>query len=214
MIGPRRGICAPRDVKHPGGPPKMRYTTTKTPFIAISCMTASLAHPPHFFGLGSPGGRLGSSGATAVSADGTTVVGWSSSNPSGPVEAFRWTATTGILGLGFSAGTTSSEATAVSADGSVVVGFEPFNGTAAWLWTESAGFSILAVPQQYDWCRTTDISNDGQTVVGLATRILGPCPHDPPFGGNRYRQIACRWDVPSGFVQTLPPSSGGFTSSS
>src|SRR5689334_4676153 len=54
-----------------------------------------------FQGLGQlPGGELSNSSADAVSADGSTVVGTSSSDRS-DLEAFRWTAATGMVGLGF-----------------------------------------------------------------------------------------------------------------
>ena len=74
-----------------------------------------------FTGLGDlPGGGYGSS-ASAVSGDGSVVVGHSTSGSG--VEAFRWTASGGMVGLGALPGRTFySSAFDVSADGSVVVG--------------------------------------------------------------------------------------------
>ena len=71
------------------------------------------------------GGGLFGSQATAVSANGSVVVG-ASIIPLGPGtgvdEAFRWTQATGMVGLGFLPGGSSSTARGVSADGLVIVG--------------------------------------------------------------------------------------------
>ncbi len=79
----------------------------------------------HFQGLGYLPGGTGESWARNASADGSVVVGWSR-NASGVNEAFIWTSSTGMVGLGqLPAETTSSSysnAYAISADGSVVVG--------------------------------------------------------------------------------------------
>jgi probable HAF family extracellular repeat protein/parallel beta-helix repeat protein len=88
-------------------------------------VSTSFAATASFQGLGDlPGGDF-SSIARGVSADGSVVVGQSSSLSSGPVylEAFRWTLTGGMQGLGdLSGGSFKSGASAVSDDGSVVVG--------------------------------------------------------------------------------------------
>ncbi|MFL5284729.1 MAG: hypothetical protein ACJ8AW_28030 [Rhodopila sp.] len=67
--------------------------------------------------------------ATAVSADGSVVVGSSGHYDAYAwyawahyEQAFRWTAATGMIGLGILPGYVDSQATAVSADGSVVAG--------------------------------------------------------------------------------------------
>lgn len=70
-------------------------------------------------GLGDlPGGQVRSN-AQAVSADGSVVVGYSST-ASGD-EAYRRTASDGMVGLGHLTGYANSYSDAVSADGSVVV---------------------------------------------------------------------------------------------
>lgn len=77
---------------------------------------------PIFGVLGDLEGGPVSSMATSVSADGSIVVGTSYSS-NGP-EAFRWTAISGMIGLGaLSSNPFHSEANAVSGDGHVVVGF-------------------------------------------------------------------------------------------
>ena len=63
------------------------------------------------------------SSATGVSADGSVVVGFSSSFTSGQFEAFRWTPQSGMVGLGsIVGGGEKSAAYGVSGDVKVVVG--------------------------------------------------------------------------------------------
>jgi len=83
----------------------------------------SQAKTASFQGVGDlPGGRFWST-ATAISADGSVVVGYSKSVLDGD-EAFRWE--NGVMtGLGGLHGRVSSMAFGVSADGSVVVGTSP-----------------------------------------------------------------------------------------
>lgn len=75
-----------------------------------------------------PGGRIFSA-ARGVSADGSVIVGYSSSAESyascdSCVEAWKWTVQTGLVRLGdLDGGIRESRAHAVSADGSVIVGF-------------------------------------------------------------------------------------------
>ncbi|MFN9672520.1 MAG: hypothetical protein ACK552_08030 [Microcystis sp.] len=80
------------------------------------------AQAASFQGLGFlPGGSFSRSFAQGVSADGSVVVGESSSVNS-PAEAFRWTQQTGMVGLGdLSGGRFSSGAQGVSAEGSFIV---------------------------------------------------------------------------------------------
>jgi probable HAF family extracellular repeat protein len=91
--------------------------------VVLVTLSGTADAEPYFMGLGDlPGGTF-SSYATGVSADGSVVVGRSSSAP-GP-QAFRWTQSGGVVGLGRLPGNTStffSSAEAVSDDGSVVVG--------------------------------------------------------------------------------------------
>lgn len=81
-----------------------------------------------------------SSGANAVNADGSVVVGGSTTanNVHNP-EAFRWTQSGGMVGLGYLSGDNFSAAHAVNANGSVVVGCSGLNGNCgrAFLWTRS-----------------------------------------------------------------------------
>jgi probable HAF family extracellular repeat protein len=89
--------------------------------------------------------------ASAVSADGATVVGYSTSpNASyNGYEAFRWTQSGGIQGLGFigggGPGLSTSMATAVSANGAVIVGASssPTAMNEAFRWTQATGMQSL-----------------------------------------------------------------------
>src|SRR5215208_1276755 len=89
-------------------------------------LASSPALAGSFQGLGDlPGGTF-QSYANAVSDDGSTVVGFSSSASSSASgwEAFRWTSGGGMVGLGdLPGGTSYSQGSDVSADGSVVVGY-------------------------------------------------------------------------------------------
>jgi probable HAF family extracellular repeat protein len=92
-------------------------------------------------GLGDlPGGQVRSN-AQAVSADGSVVVGYSST-ASGD-EAYRWTASDGMVGLGHLTGYANSYSDAVSADGSVVVGRGETPGSLACRWTAGSGMVSL-----------------------------------------------------------------------
>ena len=96
-----------------------------------------------FTGIGDlPGGDFQST-ATAVSGDGSVVVGYSSNSATG-FEAFRWTEAEGIVGLGdLPGGEFRSFADGVSEDGSVVVGRGDnglgFSGEESFRWTQEVG---------------------------------------------------------------------------
>ena len=97
----------------------------------------------------------------AISADGSTVVGSSSSTVHADrgSQAFRWTQGEGMVPLGILAGEFDSTATAVSVDGSVVVGTSGLN---AFLWTAASGMQPIG---QF---LPTAVSADGKVVVGTS----------------------------------------------
>lgn len=146
----------------------------------ISCVCGPQARPD-FIALGFLPGK-DSSGAHAISADGSTIVG--GSNIAGgtiqnSTEAYRWTKTTGMVGRGILSRAqmgvaTFSSATAVSADGSVVVGLSispesagsatPFE---AFRWTAATGMRPLAdLPGGAFTSRAIGVSGDGNIAVG------------------------------------------------
>ena len=108
-----------------------------------------------------------SSQATAVSANGTVVVGISKS-ASGKSRAFRWTALEGLTDLGLMPGGTSASARAVSADGSVIVGDGDAQdaSSAVFRWRASTGLVQLQALANSRLCVAGDVSGDGNTVVG------------------------------------------------
>jgi len=112
--------------------------------------------------------------AKAISADGSVIVGWSTSSRLG-YEAFRWEdgvmTGLGIIGCAY----------AVSADGSVIVGATIFD-RSAFIWDETNGARDLKDVLVNDcgldltgWTleRATGISADGLTIVGYGTNPDG-----------------------------------------
>lgn len=110
-------------------------------------------------------------------------------NSSGP-QAFRWTASNGMVGMGYLPGGDESRAEAVSADGSVVVGYSIVSGDLhAFRWTQAAGLTDLGKGMPMG------ISADGLTIVGM------------DFSG-----VIVRWTQATGMVglRNLPGGDGGF----
>ncbi len=127
-----------------------------------------------------------SSEARAVSADGSTIVGFGTSRR-GPT-AFYWTEASGMVGLGdLAGGAHDSVATAVSADGSVIAGRAyDSSGDVAFVWNESSGMRSLKdmliddfglADQLSGWQLTAvrGVTPDGLTFVGEGT---GPDGND------------------------------------
>jgi probable HAF family extracellular repeat protein len=141
-----------------------------------------------------PGGSW--SGATAVSADGSVVVGVGTSSASHYREAFRWTTSDSIVGLGFLPGATylTSSATAVSSDGSVVVGTaaSPIGVYEAFRWTETSGMVGLGdlLGGNY-YSEGFDVSADGNVVVGSGHTSSGiePIIWDPENGMQNINEL-------------------------
>ncbi|HVW22309.1 MAG TPA: hypothetical protein VHC86_13935 [Opitutaceae bacterium] len=97
--------------------------------------------------------------ATAISTDGSTVVGESGG------QAFRWTWGGGLQGLGG----TSSTAVAVSADGrtAAVVSGQGTSRFASYRWTVSGGLAPLGnLPGGGSYCYVTGMSASGGILVG------------------------------------------------
>ncbi|MEM9065227.1 MAG: PEP-CTERM sorting domain-containing protein [Planctomycetota bacterium] len=127
-----------------------------------------------------PGGQA-FSGAYAVTADGSVVVGFSSSTSG--FEAFRWTEADGMVGIGDApGGNFSSIAYDVSDDGTVIVGeSDTANGSEAFVWTAGTGVQPLReVLTGYGIDLTgwtlrdaQGISADGRTIVGDGINPMG-----------------------------------------
>lgn len=118
-------------------------------------------------GLGSFGGTNSSGFATAVSSDGSVIVGVSNSS------AFRWTADEGMVALGNSGGNIfSSNSYAVSADGTVVVGIYSNSFSSppeAFRWTADEGMVGLGFLSASDSSsKAYGVSADGTVIVGTS----------------------------------------------
>jgi probable HAF family extracellular repeat protein len=140
------------------------------------------------------GGPYFRSGANAISADGTTVVGVSISANS-LSEAFRWTATGGIQPLGdLPGGDFESQAFGVCADGSVVVGYGiSASGQEACRWTGAGGMQGLGDLPGGDYLSVAQaVSADGSVVAGIGTWGAGWAD----------QQYAFRWTAGGG-MQSL-----------
>jgi probable HAF family extracellular repeat protein len=147
-----------------------------------------------------PGGTY--SAALGTNADGSVVVGYSSSTNSAPnYEAFRWFGGT-MTGLGFLPGGTFSLANAVNADGSVVVGYSDSTNAGGnieafrWFGGTMTGLGFLPGGT---YSLANAVNADGSVVVGYSQSTFA--------GGN---QEAFRWTTSTGMqsVQVLLITSG------
>ncbi len=138
-----------------------------------SCDSQPCEAGPFFCGLGDlPGGDSWSE-AWAVSADGRVVVG-ATSDELGSAQAFRWTPTSGMVGLGClpDAAQRRSWAKAVSDDGSVIVGWSKSantseNTTEAFRWSYGEGMVGLGdLPEGAFDSEAWSVDGDGSVIVG------------------------------------------------
>jgi probable HAF family extracellular repeat protein len=116
------------------------------------------------------------SSAAGVSSNGLVIVGGSGSILA--YQAFRWTAASGMVGLGKLPGSSRSEAEAVSSDGSVVVGHsnmgwtkshlnsEAYSSCEAFRWTAAEGMVGLGHLPARKITYPMAISCDGSIVMG------------------------------------------------
>ncbi|MFM9995597.1 MAG: PEP-CTERM sorting domain-containing protein [Phycisphaerales bacterium] len=147
----------------------------KTPnLIAISSATTLLAGlagsaaAQSFTGLGAyPGSSL--TLARGVSAGGAVVVGQAS--VSGSPLPWRWTQSTGMVGLGF-----NGYGFAVSDDGQVIAGSEGFPGPEeAYRWTPGSGMQELGYLNAGNNSSSAwAASADGSVIVGRSGVTSGP----------------------------------------
>jgi probable HAF family extracellular repeat protein len=139
---------------------------------------ASSGNAATFVPLGDLSGGTFQSLARDVSADGTVVVGTSTSEAGN--RAFRWTLAGGMEDIG------PGEANAVSADGSVVVGGTGPSGigvSEAFRWTAGGGQQLLGDLTGGHRSRANGVSADGSVVVGIsATNATLLFPEEDPDG--------------------------------
>ena len=158
------------------------FATTALTALAL-IVVSTQARAQSFQGLGFlPGGN--NSSPTAMTADGSVVVG--DSNSAGfSNEAFRWTMTSGMVGLGVLPGGTNSLASAVSADGSTVVGQSAFE---AFRWTMTSGMVGLGFLPDGNTSSANAVSANGSVVVGSANILNGPTPSGDATEAFRWTQ--------------------------
>jgi uncharacterized membrane protein len=169
--------------------------------LPLAAAVPALADDPVFLPIAPDPLPFATMTASAISADGHTVVG-AYTTLSGPSisQAFRWNAQTGMQLLGLlPGGHIQSQALGVSGDGSIVVGD---GDTSLWphqafRWTAGTGMTVLA-----DYGQATAISPDGATVVGWNFN-----PNMPSIGNRAFR-----WTAASGLE--ILPSLGGVNNSS
>jgi uncharacterized membrane protein len=159
-----------------------RYVIEIGVLLVVSLMPSRLiAELYSFEGLGIPLGSSGSS-ATAISADGSTIIG---STPDGPGAPFRWTPSSGFQPLPTST-LGSFAANAISGDGTIVAGAIINSGySRAYVWSVSSGFAPLGPPVGNDIeSVATAVSRDGALVVGTYTDEMGTSPFEGTTGGT------------------------------
>lgn len=126
-------------------------------------------------GLGRlPGGEQ--SWAFAVSADGVTIVGASTTSVQDEQQAVRWTTEGGIESLGkLSDGDSMSIAHDVSENGAVIVGVATGEkGPQAFRWKKEVGMVGLgALPEGYGRSSAAAVSADGSVIVGYIAGDAG-----------------------------------------
>lgn len=116
--------------------------------------------------LGAPFRSIGS----ALSADGSMVVGWTQ----GPDTATRWTPSGSSNTLGGLPGASYSGARGISADGSVIVGV---SGGGSWGTPSAVRWSNLSGAQYLGPGEAWSVSADGSTIVGSSggtAAVWGP----------------------------------------
>jgi probable HAF family extracellular repeat protein len=150
-------------------------------------------------GLGDLAGGTFQSFALGVSADGSVVVGWSSS--ANGSEAFRWTPDGGMVGLGdLPGGGFASYAQNVSANGRVIVGRSAsFNGDSeAFRWENGIWQPLGSLGYLPFFSFAYAVSADGSVVVGWARAA-----------GGTGTVEAFRWRASTGTMVGLGELEGG-----
>jgi uncharacterized membrane protein len=137
-------------------------------WIAAALAPGAVQAQASFTAVAPPPGQASGVNFQAVSADGSVAAGFGN----GPLQAFRWTAATGVVQLPFLVGVVS-DAHNVSGDGTIIVGignrtggFPPPRDEAV-TWTGSGGAVGLGeLPGGSFQSFANGVSGDGSIVVG------------------------------------------------
>lgn len=174
--------------------------TPSVMLAAAASVAPAKAQQAQFYDVGALNG-FNSSYSTALSSDGSTVVGTSENGPLFQFQAFRWTADQGMVGLGYlnpdsverwsRAATVSATGTAVAGHGTSADGTP--NRVEAFRWTEQTGMVGLGYLSQLEGEKTSvanGISDDGSFVVGRSWNSDGIVTWDEAF----------RWSTEQGMI--------------
>jgi uncharacterized membrane protein len=124
--------------------------------------------PESFQSLGTLPGWHNSYGL-GVSGDGEVVVGQATDERAFVGQAFRWTAATGMVGLGWTPGGVGwSKANAVSRDGSTTVGESSGGVTDAVMWDAEGRATILPPLPGLPEAIAYGVNHDGTVAVGYS----------------------------------------------
>jgi probable HAF family extracellular repeat protein len=114
------------------------------------------------------------SSGRGISGDGTIVVGESHADQTAFGQAWRWTQSGGMQGLGFTReGHIYSEANGISRDGNVIVGMSQSGSgaTDAFAWTQAAGMRILPLLPGATSGWAFAANHNASMIVGLSGGI-------------------------------------------
>ncbi|MCW5234348.1 hypothetical protein D8B34_02480 [Verminephrobacter eiseniae] len=147
--------------------------------------------------LGTLGDSRGRSSANGVNADGSVVVGYSSTSGLWHDKAFRWTLSDGMKSLGTLDKAIYSVATSVNARGDVVVGRSGDHGwSRAFRWTSAGMVDLGTLADNDAYSEAHDVNDTGDVVVGRSGPAIGTLEVGQAF----------RWTKDTGMVGlgTLP----------
>ena len=112
--------------------------------------------------------------AQSVTADGSTIVGYTDRFVSGS-GPFRWTSATGMAPMAAVTGATASEADHISGDGSVAIGFgTDSTGYVGIRWSGSAEGQVLSFPAGFSSTNPIAVTSDGSAIFGMFGAFAGP----------------------------------------
>ena len=170
----------------------------KSGLVAAFLASPGVADAESITNLGALIGGI-STNATAVSADGSVVVGGGSFD--GVARAWRWSRSDGVQFLPTLGGSHTTYPYSVSANGSVAVGF---SGPRAVLWTTDGQIADLGLLPQHGYGGASGVSGDGAIVVGWST----------PDNNSNNRSF--RWTSSGGMqdLGTLPSNANPVSSAS
>lgn len=184
----------------------MRHSFGTSLVLAGLCALAgapqTLAQNPGFRGLGDLPGGVYHSEASAISGDGSTVGGWSSSAASSPGEnqAFKWTGGTMTSLADLPGGLVRGMAGALSYDGQWIVGDSASaDGGQAVIWQpDGTIMSLGALVPTGPMGTARGITDDGSVVVGSCLS---------PSGWQAFR-----WTASGGLIGMGDLAGGAFNS--